>query len=256
MGKTKTMLDLSVYAGEILLSSGAEIKRVQETMRHMLDSFGIQKHDVYVLANGIFATAEEGDEKVTTVREVRLGNVHMARVAAVNEISRSMKCGEEQDLEALQKKLEECANLPSKPVWFQAIGCALGSAGFCYLLGGQLLDCIPPFIAGIVLQYMLSFFEKRKASAYVVTILGALMVSLLCWGLWRVGVGFSLNKMITGSIMALVPGIALTMAIRDFFQEDYLSGSIHVINALLKAACIAVGVVVALQLVNFAGGLL
>ena len=42
--------------------------------------------------------------------------------------------------------------------------------------------------------------------------------------------------------MPLVPGIALTTSIRDLFNGDYLSGAIHMIDAVLTAFCIAVGV--------------
>ena len=48
--------------------------------------------------------------------------------------------------------------------------------------------------------------------------------------------------MIIGAIMPLVPGIALTTSIRDFFNGDYLSGTIHMIDALLTSFSIAVGV--------------
>jgi uncharacterized membrane protein YjjP (DUF1212 family) len=51
-----------------------------------------------------------------------------------------------------------------------------------------------------------------------------------------------LDKVIIGSIMPLVPGIAFTTSIRDFFNADYLSGTIHIIDALLTAFSIAVGV--------------
>lgn len=42
--------------------------------------------------------------------------------------------------------------------------------------------------------------------------------------------------------MPLVPGIALTTSIRDFFNGDYLSGAIHMLDAILTAFTIAVGV--------------
>lgn len=50
------------------------------------------------------------------------------------------------------------------------------------------------------------------------------------------------DKVVIGDIMPLVPGIALTTSIRDFFNGDYLSGAIHMIDAILTAFSIAVGV--------------
>ena len=61
------------------------------------------------------------------------------------------------------------------------------------------------------------------------------------------------NEVIIGSIMILVPGVALTTSIRDFFSGDYLSGSIHLIDALLTAVCIAAGVGVAMKLFMIGG---
>ena len=50
------------------------------------------------------------------------------------------------------------------------------------------------------------------------------------------------DKVIIGCIMPLVPGIALTTSIRDLFNGDYVSGTIHLMDALLTAFCIAIGV--------------
>ena len=58
------------------------------------------------------------------------------------------------------------------------------------------------------------------------------------------------DKVIIGAIMPLVPGIAFTTSIRDFYNGDYLSGTIHLIDALLTAICIAVGACLPLVLSN------
>ncbi|MBQ7016581.1 MAG: hypothetical protein IJN10_06480 [Firmicutes bacterium] len=41
---------------------------------------------------------------------------------------------------------------------------------------------------------------------------------------------------------------------REFFNGDYISGSIHLIDALLTAVCIAVGVATAIFLFTSMGG--
>ena len=42
--------------------------------------------------------------------------------------------------------------------------------------------------------------------------------------------------------MPMAPGVPLTTSIRDFFNGDYLSGAIRMLDAILIAACIAIGV--------------
>ena len=69
------------------------------------------------------------------------------------------------------------------------------------------------------------------------------------------GVGNSLqDKIIIGAIMPLVPGIAFTTAIRDIYNADYLSGTIHLLDALITAVCIAVGACLPFVVMNSFGG--
>ncbi len=58
----------------------------------------------------------------------------------------------------------------------------------------------------------------------------------------RMGLPVLQDKIVIGSIVPLLPGIALTTSIRDLFGGDYLSGAIHLLDALLTAMCIALGV--------------
>ena len=50
------------------------------------------------------------------------------------------------------------------------------------------------------------------------------------------------NFAIIGALMVLTPGVALSMGIRDIINSDYLSGTIRLVDALLVAGCLAVGV--------------
>ena len=54
--------------------------------------------------------------------------------------------------------------------------------------------------------------------------------------------GFDHGCAITGAIMPLVPGVAITNAVRDTISGDLISGSARLIEAFLTAVAIAVGV--------------
>ena len=55
----KKAVDVSVRAGAILLRSGAEITRVEDTVRHMMRSFGVERFDMFTLTNGIFISVTD-----------------------------------------------------------------------------------------------------------------------------------------------------------------------------------------------------
>ena len=50
-------LELVMDGGQTLLANGGEVFRVQQTMEIMAASLGVQDFHVYVLTNGIFASA-------------------------------------------------------------------------------------------------------------------------------------------------------------------------------------------------------
>ena len=54
--------------------------------------------------------------------------------------------------------------------------------------------------------------------------------------------GHHLDKVIIGSIIPLVPGVNFTNAIRDIADQDYIAGSVRMLDALLVTFCIALGV--------------
>ncbi|MDL2233385.1 threonine/serine exporter family protein [Ruminococcaceae bacterium OttesenSCG-928-L11] len=237
-------LDLAMLAGEILLENGAEIFRVQETVIHILEALGVRNHNVYVLSSGIFATiGDDAAPPCHAVRNVPLGKIHLGRITAVNELSREIAAkGNSVALSQYRDKLLACRTLPPVPFWLQMAACSVGCAGFCYILGGSLRDSIGVLLTGLILQLFLTLRGRRSQNKFIGLILGGALVTLSNSLILLAGLGDSLNQMIIGSIMPLVPGVALTTAIRDFFNGDYLSGTIHLVDALLVAACIAVGV--------------
>ena len=51
-----------------------------------------------------------------------------------------------------------------------------------------------------------------------------------------------MDIVIISSIMPLVPGVAITNAVRDSLQGDYISGCARILEAFLIAAAIAIGI--------------
>ena len=64
----RRIMDFIMAAGETLLENGAEVFRVEQTMEIMARSFHLREFHVYVLTNGIFASA--GTAEIAEVRNV------------------------------------------------------------------------------------------------------------------------------------------------------------------------------------------
>ena len=242
MPKTREILNIAVEVGDLLLRNGAEVYRVEDTVMHILTAYNITNCDVYVLSNGIFASANENtDDACSVIRHVPLGSVHLGRIAALNQLSREL-CAKECSLEDAKERLKECKSIPVPSDRIQIFFCGLGCCCFSYLFGGTFLDVIAAFFIGMLLQAFLIYIKKQAVSKFITNILGSGLVTTLSLLVLTLGMPVLYDKVIIGCIMPLVPGIALTTSIRDLFNGDYVSGTIHLMDALLTAFCIAVGV--------------
>ena len=70
-----------------------------------------------------------------------------------------------------------------------------------------------------------------------------MIMTLFTMGVMNIAMpSINMDIVIVSAIMPIVPGVAITNAIRDTLQGDYLSGCARILEAFLKAASIALGV--------------
>lgn len=82
MTTAKEVLALAVEIADVMLRNGGEIYRIEDTVIHILKAYDTKSFDVYVLSNGIFASANEDQEDACSmIRHVPLGSVNLAKVA-------------------------------------------------------------------------------------------------------------------------------------------------------------------------------
>ncbi|MEE0710315.1 MAG: threonine/serine exporter family protein [Gemmiger sp.] len=238
-------LDLIVGAGQTMLENGGEVFRAQQTMEIMARSLHVEKFHVYVLTNGIFASAlPESGESVSMVRHVPLVSIHLGRVEAVNELSRELAAGK-LDLAQAQQKLKDARAIGDASPRVERLACIVGSGCFAFLFGGWLIEMAVAAVAGLLESIICQQFGKRHINRIFTDIIAAGLCTL-----WTLGVRFfvptlDVNTATIGALMVLTPGVALTMGIRDIINADYLSGAIRLLDAVLIAGSIACGVVLA-----------
>ena len=262
-------------SSEALLKNGGEIFRVQQTMQLVAKAYGIPGFQVYVLANGLFVSMQEEGRTITRpvesgdaagqehlfgqehlasrahlasqVRYVPLSSVHLGRVAAVNNLSREI-VAQKYTVEEASRKIEQIDKLPFTSNAVQTLMSGLGAGAFCILFGGSLLDSAAAFLSGLVLWIFVLFLTARGANKIMVNILASALVTAMGVLFFHLfSFGDSMDMIVIGSIVPLLPGVPLTNSIRDYLNGDYLSGTIRMIDAVLVACCIALGVGIVLR---------
>lgn len=229
--------------GETLLKNGAEIKRIETTIHHVAKALELKEFDSFVLINGIFMTARLNDQTVQArVRDIPISPINLGRIEQINTLSRRLtekRLSPEEAKARLQEiKQESFASNPLKIFAY-----AFGSASFCFIFGGSVWDTMGAFVLGVLLAcFTMYLLPKFNMSDIISTITCSGFVSILACLFVHFIPLLQLTTLITGGIISLLPGVAIVNGIRYLFDGDYSSGWGQMVNALITALCVSVGV--------------
>lgn len=239
---------LVVAAGEIQLKSGAEIARVEATMNHMAGALKLDSLETYVIANGIFATAE-GLKYMQRAGlcHISTGSTDLRKIEEVNTLSRQLEEGKI-TMEEAEIRIEEIRKLGDYPAPILIVAYAIGAGCFCYALGGTGNDAVSATIVGFALGLFFHLFKIWQNSKALRTILGSILVTFLALTFHELGLDDNANWVIIGGVIPMIPGVPFTSAIRDIVENDYVSGMIRMMDVLLTLCCIVIGVILVWEL--------
>ena len=241
LNEAKSLINISMTTGQMLIKNGAEIYRAEDTIERMISSMkSITEVDVFGLNSAIFVSAEYENETITMFKDIENGGVNLNQIDALNTFSRRFVAGEisiqdaRNELIALSK-----ATKRSLPVTMFFTG--LCSASFAVLFGG------------IILNYCMRFTARYNVSFFPESFIGTLVVSILALIGVKAMPVLHMDMIIIGAIMPLVPGMAVTNSFRDIISGDYVSGLIGITKGIFVALAIALGVGVILNLEKMIG---
>lgn len=241
------VMSTAVLAGEILLRNGAETYRVEETMIHIATACGAVKVESFVIPTGVFLTVSDDEGRsVTTMRRVRSRTINLDRIAKINELSRRladqrMTCSEA--VPVLMRIARERTGFSLGP---SMAASGLVGSSTAVLQNGGVYEMMAAFAAAVLVRYIAHVVSRLHGVQFTFEFLGGIIAALtgvLFYKLWPF---LGRDAVIIGGIMPLVPGMAITNAIRDVMAGDLLSGLSRGLEAALTACAVAMGVVLVL----------
>ena len=235
--------------GYLLLKHGAEIYRVEESIQRMCEGLGF--HDVEVFAIPSYftlsLTLHDGTPYHSSKRS-RTNRIHLDHLYELNCLVRQIS-NQELTLEQINQKIHY---IKHQKLNFQLslIGYIVSAAMFCVFFGGGFNEMIVSAIIGFVLYYFIYLLELLNMNTIVRTILSSMVLASIAIIAHKINIINDQQSVITGTLMLLVPGIAITNSLRDIIGGDFVSGLSRMIEAILIAASIAIGVGVMMMLLK------
>ena len=227
--------------GELLLESGAEVMRVEDTITRLCQAYGFLRSDVFTITSSIVLTVQmEGGRVMPQTRRVRTRQTDLGAVEKLNALSREV-CARRMPVELLNEKIEMIRTRKPAPFILTAACYAVISAVFSVFFGGNGYDAVTAAVSGIVLCLSLLVMSRMHVNAVIENMLCSAATAFAVMLMVRAGLGMHPDKIIIGNIMLLIPGIQLTTSLRDIFNEDMIAGLLGLAEAVLKALAIALG---------------
>lgn len=245
------LLHITTEIGWRLLKNGAEIYRVEESIRRMLEAYGFPEAEVFSIPSCIIVTInDETGHALTRLKRVHSSSLDFDRIDRLNNLCRHV-CSERPELEQIKVSLDAIVNEKDYSFWTNMFFTASISASFTLFYGGAFQDSLVSFFIGILLFLLLSMLGRFHTNSFFQNIFGSALVAGLSLFTTALGWTIHYDKMIIGTLMNLVPGIAITNVMRDILGGDLIAGIIKLVESLMVAAGIALGAGIAISTLRF-----
>ena len=256
---TDKILDIAGRVGLLILENGGETFRAEETALRICVSSGYTESNVVAYPTGLFITLARDDQTYgTIVKSLNKHCVDLTKLNHANYLARAFESGtiDADSVLAELKIMSRSAVKNNKKKLLTACVAGMATGLFAVLYGGIWFDCIVGFLCGFVVQLISSSFKRTDIYHFAISIIGGVVIALIAVtavSVFKIG---NINLIIIGGIMPLLPGLAMTNAIRDTMMGDLVSGMARLGEVLLIAISLAAGAGIVLMAYLSLGGVL
>ena len=223
-----------------MLKSGAEIHRVEESIKKICVSYGAAYVEVFAITSLIVASVRLTDgEYSVQMRRVYNSSNHLLKIEAFNTISRRI-CSDPPPLNEFEEMIREAKRNTHYPAALRILGSILAAGAFTVVFGGSLFDALVAAIVGLTVV-LSDLVHVKNINPTAKCVLVSFICGILTCVLVHFGIGHNEHKIMIGTIMLLIPGLAFGNSLRDMLDGDIISGIFRLVQSCLTTVMIAIG---------------
>lgn len=251
------ILNFAVHIGELMLKSGAETYRVEDTITRILEFHNFHSVDTFVIPTGIMVTIEgETFSLATKVVRVKNRSTRLDRVERLNQLSRDY-VGKLITIDEGYAILSEIENTSSYHYLTVILWIGISCSFFAIMFNANLLEFILSFFVGLVVGFLQYRLGRKQIINFFVLFICSLFLGftvMFCQFIFKDAI--EVEPIVIGCIMPLLPGVAFTTAVRDAISDELISGIARGVEAILMAIALAAGIGISFTISYWLGGLL
>ena len=130
------------------------------------------------------------------------------------------------------------------------MGSIIASGSFAMFFGGTWQDAFVAAVVSILICFLQEKGTKLFSNSIMFDLVCAFLSGTVICIIVKILPFLNMDKIMIGDIMLLIPGIAITNAIRDMLMGDTISGLMRLIEGILWAGALAAGFMAAIWMVE------
>lgn len=233
----KEIFNRSAQIAAEIVENGGEISRAEECVIKICENAGAENINVFIIPSLIFASAEFNGKRYTAFKRIYKHELNLGALEEVNSLSRSLCCGKK--AQSVDYKY---------PVYLRLLAAALATSAFCIYFGGSRTDALFCAFAGAVISVFPS--SKLKLNLFSKTLVESTVCGILAFLPRLFGADVSPDKIMTGTIMLLIPGMSIGNAMKDMMGGDTIAGILEITEAFVIAFAVVLGYAGVLLVMN------
>lgn len=243
------VIELALWAGQLLLQHGAETSRIEETVHHIGTGLGCDWLDIIVLSEGIYITASSGGEFRTKIRRVTRLGVNFDIIDSINDVSRKVFKGKVDRFQLRDALVHIAHHTPHRyNRWSIVVGVGIACAAFARLFGGDFPAMFVTMIASGSAMYVRQEMTRRYFNNFLVVVTTAAVAGLLASFAEILEVSDTPQFAMAAAVLLLVPGVPLINAAEDIVQGNVSTGIARGMFGGLVTLGIALGLSIAIRI--------
>jgi uncharacterized membrane protein YjjP (DUF1212 family) len=239
--------------GHALHASGYAAHSLEDVLQKVCDRLDIIGQ-FFTTPTAIMASFGPLDRQQTHLIRVQPGELNLGRLSALDDVVQGVlsatmtpQAGSAEIDRIVTKK-------PTYPWWLRVFGYAIVSAAGCKFLGGGYDDVVVSAAVGLFIGVIALVFKRFTITSHVFELTATFVASALVSFVAAQGFRISIPTSTLASIITLLPGLTITVAMTELASRHLSSGSARLSSAFIVFAVMTFGVALGTAVVTAAYG--
>lgn len=234
--------------GSALMSSGANTKRMQTTIKRISGRFGYNS-ELMVTHRSILLTLNdiETDQFFSSGKFSPPHGVNFKMISGISRMSWSV-VDESWEIERIKEEFNRLTALPHYPRWLILVLVSLAGSAFCRLFEGSYIEMAVAFTATFAGLFIRQEATKLNFNPFLCIFFASLVSSLIAGLFVKLNIGSNPEAALSTSVLYLIPGVPLINSFSDMIDGNILNGTVRGVFGIMISFSIALGLLIAIMI--------